>query len=79
MVRKLFTQSAFGIQASCVVDADQDPTSDALTAVFAQLDFITISMACVVHVFYVIQVTKSTIEYIGQQTVRRGLSRSRDL
>ena len=57
LVSKSFTQSAFGAQASCVVHADQDPTSDALTAVFAQLDFITTSMACMVHVFCVPQVT----------------------
>jgi len=57
LVRKSFTQSAFGVQASCAVDADLDPTTDALTAVFAQLDFIAISMACMVHVFSVLQVT----------------------
>ena len=69
LVAKFFTQPAFGVQASCVVDADQDHTSDAITAVSAQLDFITLSMACMVHVYYVLQVTQIKLEYNGQQAV----------
>ena len=57
LVRKFLTQMAFGVQASCVVDADLDATTDAITAVFARLDIITISMARMVHVFCVLQVT----------------------
>ena len=66
LMSKFFTQPAFGVQASYVVDAGQGHTSDAETAASAQLDFITLSMACMVHVYYVLQVT---IEYNGQQVV----------
>ena len=57
LVGKFLTQPAFGVQASCVVNADQDPTTDAKTAVFAPLDYITISMTPMVPVNCVRQVT----------------------
>ena len=42
LVSTSFIQAVLDVQVSCVVDADLEITKDALTAVFAQLDFITI-------------------------------------
>ena len=62
LVRKFFIRSVLHVQASRVVHAElADLITNALTAVFAPLDFITNSMVGMAHVFCVLQVTYSTI------------------
>ena len=79
LVSRFFTHEALDVQASCVVIADLDLTSNVLTAVFVQLDFITTSMAIMVLVFCVLQVSTtlltiysvvptSSLSWFGQTT-----------